>query len=171
MKTGEACSYKKRHIVKVCDVAGFSPRDGRGKYVSRLLIDAEGVGSKSLVVNHFTLLSNSKTDPGSHPALYEEVYYILRGKAVLTLGGTEGLRYELGPDTAAYIPGGMEHQIENIGEEPLEMITIMPFQMKPGVNTIYDERKRKWGTSFKLICPNSASGATVNSSKTKKGDK
>lgn len=142
---------EKQCVIRVCDVAGFTPIGAEGKYVSRLLVDRESIGSKNLVVNHFTLLAGQKTDSGNHPSPYEEVYYILRGKGILILGGAKGEQHDVGPDTVAYIPCGVEHQIENKGEEVLEIITVMPFHPTPGVNTIYDERKHKWGTSFRLI--------------------
>jgi mannose-6-phosphate isomerase-like protein (cupin superfamily) len=136
-------------VIRVRQVVGYSPPGDQGKYMSRMLVDGESVGSKNLVLNHFTLFPGQKTYKGSHPAPYEEVYYILRGKAVLSLGGTDGERYDVGPDTVAYIPCTMEHQLENVGEEPLEMLTMMPLHPEPGVNELYDERKREWGTSFR----------------------
>ena len=60
-------------------------------------------------------------------------------------------QYEVGPGSVAYIAPTVAHQIKNIGDEDLEMLTMMPFQPTPGVNTVYDERKKKWGTSFRLV--------------------
>lgn len=141
---------KKQRVIRVRDVVPFAPAGEENKYCSRLLVDGESVGSKNLVVNHFTLRRGQQTYAGRHPAPYEEVYYILRGKGTLILGGAKGRRYKLGPDTIAYIPAGASHQLKNTGKRDLEMITFMPFHPAPGVNTLYDERKRKWGTSFKL---------------------
>jgi mannose-6-phosphate isomerase-like protein (cupin superfamily) len=146
----------KRLVVDARKVVGYSPPGDADKYQSRMLIDGESVGSQNLVLNHFTLLPGQKTYPGSHPSPYEEVYYILRGKAILTLGGADGTQYDVGPDTAAYIPCAMEHQIENIGEEPLEMLTMMPFHLEPGANGLYDERLREWGTSFRQTTEDTA---------------
>jgi len=138
-------------VMNAYDVMGYSPPDTAGKYMSRLLIDGESVGSKNLVLNHFTLYPGESTYLGSHPAPFEEVYYVLHGVGVLLLGGAEGQRYAVGPHTVAYIPSGMLHQITNTGEKPLEMLTMMPFHPEPGANSLYDARKREWGTSFRLV--------------------
>ena len=150
----------KRSVIKVGNVVGFSPAGEEDKYVSRMLVDSESVGSNNLVLNHFTLFPGEKTYSGSHPAPFEEIYYILRGKGILTLDGADGERHEVTSDTVAYIACEREHQLENIGEEPLEMITVMPFHSKDGANSLYEDRKKKWGTSFKEIVPSDeASGA------------
>ena len=143
---------QKQVVMHVKDVASFTPTGGVGKYESRLLVDAESVGSQNLVLNHFTLKPGKKTYFGHHPAPFEEVYYILRGRGILTLGSAEK-KYEVGPDTVAYIAAMEDHQIENVGSEDLEMLTMMPKQPAPGVNSLYDERKQKWGTSFRLVAP------------------
>ena len=139
---------QKRRVVDVRRVVPFSPEGAEGLYASRLLVDGESVGSKNLVMNHFTLNPGQRTYRGSHPPPYDEVYYILRGRGILTLSEPEDVTYEMAADTVAYIPGGTPHQIENVGKGALEMLTIMPFLPGPGANALYDERKRKWGTSF-----------------------
>ena len=142
---------RKRSVVDVRTVAGYSPPEHRAHWVSRLLVDGESVGSRNLVLNHFTLLPGQRTYPGSHPDPYEEVYYILSGRGTLTLGGEGGEVHELGPHMAAYIASGMLHELANSGEAPLEMLTMMPFHPTPGVNSVYDARKKEWGTSFKVV--------------------
>jgi len=126
---------KTRAVIKVRDIAAFTPTGGVGKYQSRLLVDNQSVGSRNLVVNHFTLKPGQKTYSGHHPAPFEEVYYILNGRGVLTLGGAGGKKYRVEPHTVAYIAATMDHQIENVGTEDLEMLTMMPFHPAPGVNS------------------------------------
>ena len=137
-------------VFRAKDVAGFSPRGAEDSYVSRMLIDKESVGSTALVMNHFTLRPGKRSEPGSHPDPYDEVYYVLRGRALLQLGDPPEV-FELEPDTVAFIPSGTSHSLENIGTEDLELITLMPGQLREGVNTVYDERRRTWGTSFRLV--------------------
>ena len=149
---------KKLNVINVPSVVGFSPPDAAGKYESRLLIDGESVGSSNLVLNHFTLYPGESTYAGSHPTPYEEVYYILGGVGELVLGGPDGERHRVSSNTVAYIPSGMVHQIANVGREPLEMLTMMPFHPKPGANTLYDERKRQWGTSFRQVAGAASEG-------------
>ena len=142
---------KKQAVINVKQVASFTPTGGEGQYESRMLVDAESVGSKNLVVNHFTLKPGEKTYLGHHPAPFEEVYYILRGQGIFRRADTDEKEFEVGPDTVAYIPATVDHQIENTGSEDLEMLTMMPFQPVPGANGLYDERKKRWGTSFRLV--------------------
>ena len=136
-----------KKVIRVKDVAGYSPSGDEEKYMSRLLIDGDNGGSERLIVNHFTLMPGQKTYSGTHPEPYEEVYYILRGEGILRIGGLESETHEVYADTIAYIPAGEEHQLENIGKQPLEMLTMMPLHLEPGANTLYDARKRDWGTT------------------------
>lgn len=151
---------QKKKVFRAKEVAGYSPSGYEGTFVSRLLIDGEGVGSQNIMLNVFTLMPGQKTSPGSHPIPYEEVYYVLRGKGIVKLGGVTGEQYALCEDTVVYIAGGEEHELENTGEEPLELVTVMPFHPTPGVNPLYDGRMRDWGTSFLMVGTKNGSTAT-----------
>lgn len=139
---------KKRYIIKAHDVVGFSTAGNEDVFESRLLIDKEITGSKKLAVTHFTLKPGKSIPPGKHPCPYDEVYYVLRGKAIINLDGEES---EIGPDTAIFIPCGTSHSLRNIGKDDYESVNISPLQYKPGVNPFYDERKKQWGKTLKLI--------------------
>ena len=141
----------RQRVVNIADVVNFSPTGYESVCESKLLIDGEALGSKKLVLNHFTLKPGQQTPYGSHPDPYEEAYYILSGQAVFTLGDGPKKSYDVGPGTVAFIPAGCNHQIKNTGSEDLVMLTMMPLHPTPGANPLYDERKEKWGTSFKLL--------------------
>ena len=136
-------------VFRVSEVAGFSPHGSENDYVSRLLIDRESVGSTSLVVNHFTLKPGKSTEPGKHPHPYDEVYYVLRGCGLLQLGSAPEI-FALEPDTIAFIPSETLHCLINTGTVDLDLVTVMPQQLVEGANALYDERIRRWGTSFRL---------------------
>ena len=141
----------KLRVVRAKDVAGFAPEKMGGAYVSRLLIESEGVGSERLMVVHATLLpGKSPGGGGAHPAPYDEAYYILRGQGRMEFDeGAEA--YDVGPDTAIYIPAGTWHCITNIGSEDLEFLTLWPLSPAgEGINGVHDERLRAWGTTFRL---------------------
>ena len=140
---------KKRIVFKVNEVAGFSPAHHEDAFISHMLVDQESVGSEKLVMNYFVLKPGKNTDPGSHPKPFDEVYYVLRGQGILYLYASHD-PYDLSPDTLAFIPGGTVHSVVNTGSVDLEMITVMPGPLIEGVNTLYDERKKQWGSSFKL---------------------
>jgi mannose-6-phosphate isomerase-like protein (cupin superfamily) len=143
---------KKERVVKVSEIMGFSPAATKGAYISRLLIDSEGVGSLKLMISHGTLKpGESLMEPGTHPHPYDEAYYILRGQGRVEFGDGEE-SYEVGPDTAVFIPAGTKHRPINTGTEDLEFLGIWPIMpMKEGINTVCDERKSAWGKSFRKV--------------------
>lgn len=141
-----------RRIVEVQKVMPFYPPGMEGVYASRLLIESQGVGSARLQLVHASLKPGESPGGGAaHPQPYDEAYYILRGTGRMEFD--EGAEvYEVGPDTAIFIPGGTWHKITNTGAEELEFLTIWPLSpASEGVNGVYDGRIRAWGTSFRLI--------------------
>ena len=142
----------KLRVVKVKEVMGFSPTELGGAFVSRLLIESEGVGSSKLMVNHATLKPGKSPGGGSaHPIPYDEAYYILRGHGTMEFNGGEE-SYEVEPDSAIFIPGGTMHKLTNTGTEDLEFLSIWPLApTEEGVNSVFDERKRAWGKSFRRV--------------------
>jgi mannose-6-phosphate isomerase-like protein (cupin superfamily) len=123
-------------------------------YLSRCMVDKEGAQSERLQVNHCTLKAGKKLEGGSHAKGYDECYFVLHGRAKLALGGDpqsgEGSTvYEIGPETAIFIPGGTFHALSNPFAEDLVFLTLWPKLPAPGVNPIYDARLQAWGTSFR----------------------
>lgn len=62
-----------------------------------------------------TLAPGAATQAHYHP-LTEELYYLLRGKALMAV---EAERRSVGPGDAIAIPPGQRHQIRNVGAEEL----------------------------------------------------
>jgi quercetin dioxygenase-like cupin family protein len=139
----------KEYVFNVKNVADFSPEGYQDAFVSRMLIDSESVGSEKLIVNYFALKPGKKTDPGSHPAPFDEVYYILKGHGMVYLGKSQKA-HEIEPGSVVFIPHDTLHCLWNNSTDEMEMITIMPGPLKEGANFVYDERKQKWGKSFML---------------------
>jgi mannose-6-phosphate isomerase-like protein (cupin superfamily) len=142
-------------VVRPQEVAPFAAPGEEGSYESRCLISPESVGSTDLEISHFTLKAGvGGGEFDIHPGR-DECYYILRGKAKVTLGGEVedgGKEYEIGPDTAVFIPGGTLHRLDNRdSSEDLVLIAMWPKEPGPGVNYIYDARKRLWGTTFRKV--------------------
>lgn len=52
----------------------------------------------------------------------EEIYIILKGKAVVT---DNGVQSEVGPGDSILTGGGASHSIENCGEEPVELLAVI----------------------------------------------
>lgn len=140
-----------RRIVQARAVLPFSPEGLQGIYESRLLIESEGVGSNRLQLVHATLKPGESPGGGAaHPGPYDEAYYILRGEGRMEFDdGAEA--YDVGADTAIFIPGDTWHKITNTGDTDLEFLTIWPLSpQEEGINGVYDGRLRAWGTSFRL---------------------
>lgn len=139
-----------RLVFKAKDVEGFSLNGAEDSWESRLLIDKEGMGSDSLVVNHFTLKPGQRTgDAFSHPEPFDEVYYVLTGTGVASLGDPPQ-EFDLSPGVVVFIPGGTPHRVVNTGEEDLEILTVMPGPLPEGINPVYDARRQAWGTTYRL---------------------
>jgi quercetin dioxygenase-like cupin family protein len=139
-----------RYVFNVMDVAGFSPKGAEDAYVSRMLVDRESVGSNSLTVNHFTLKAGKRTEAGSHPTPFDEFYYVLSGTGWVELGSPPEV-FPVRPGTIAFIPRGTDHALRCDERADLELITVMPEQPVPGANSVYDERLKTWGTSFRMV--------------------
>jgi quercetin dioxygenase-like cupin family protein len=137
-------------VIDSKDVEAFTPAGCEGKFSSRMLIDFTNARSSQLVVNEFTLKAGQDTNPGTHPPPYDEVYYVLNGKGLLLLGDAEVEQHEMETGFVAFIPAGTVHSLHNPYSADLVLLTFMPRQPLPGVNPLYDERKEKWGTSFRL---------------------
>ncbi len=141
-------------VTRADEIEPFSLPGDEGTYLSQCIVDRDGAGSERLQVNRCTLKAGKRLAGGSHPAPYDECYYILRGRAQLALGGDPqtgagATRYELGPESVAFIPGGTFHALANPYDEDLIFLTLWPTLPEPGANPIYDARLRAWGTSFR----------------------
>ena len=143
----------KPRVVKAKEVMGFSPSGSQGAYLSRLLIDSEGVGSERLMLVHATLKpGHAPGEAAAHPPPYDEAYYILRGEGLMEFGDDDQT-YPVEANTAIFIPAGTPHKITNTGADDLEFLTIWPIMPADGVLGVYDERKRAWGTTFRMQEP------------------
>ena len=134
-------------VIKVSEVLPFSHPVFKGEFTSKMLIDRDNSGSERLQINHFTLKPGGRTDGGVHKAPYDEVYYVLSGEAVLHMDGTD---YEIKKDAIVFIPGGTFHSLTNKSKtKKFVILTIWPLPPEPGVNGVYDLRKKTWGKTFR----------------------
>ena len=142
----------KERVVKASEIMPYSPPESRGMYESRLLIEPEGMGSEKLGLTQATVKPGAGSSQAeSHPAPYDEAYYILKGSARVNFPD-QNESHEVGPDTAVFIPAETKHSIQNIGEDDLVFLGIVPiFPVEEGINPVMDGRRREWGTSFRKI--------------------
>lgn len=96
-------------------------RGGRGEVTIEHLFHQNELSGHSRLVGRITL------NPGCSIGLHdhtdeEEIYYLLKGQArVVDSGVTEMLE----PGDAVLTGGGASHSIENVGDEPLEMLAVI----------------------------------------------
>ena len=97
---------------------------GAAKVAVRWLI-ADREGAPNFYMRLF------EVEPGGysprHEHDYEHEIFFLEGRAVVLYDGEE---YHVGPGYVAYIPPNIEHQIRNVGEEPLRFICLIPASAK-----------------------------------------
>ena len=146
---------EKNVVYNVAEVKSFFPEGKENSYSSRLLVDRESVGSE-ITMNEFTLKAGKQTYKGNHGEGFDEIYYLLSGRALLYLqemGTSNYKEYNLYQGSYAFIKGGRGHYIINSYDDDVVLLTIMAKHPNKGVNLLYDERKAKWGTSFRLNNP------------------
>lgn len=147
---------EKNVVYNVAEIKSFSPEGSENSYSSRLLVDRENVGSEKMVMNEFTLKAGKQTYKGNHGKGFDEIYFVLSGKALFYLqemGTSDYKEYNLYQGTYAFIKGGRGHYMTNPYDEDVVLLTIMAKHPNKGVNLLYDERKAKWGTSFQTENP------------------
>ncbi|KAL3461796.1 RmlC-like cupin [Aspergillus heterothallicus] len=59
----------------------------------------------------------------SHHHAQAEIYYVLEGKGVVTING---VRYKVESGSAVFIPGDMEHSVENFEDEEFKWLYVFP---------------------------------------------
>ena len=75
-----------------------------------MLIDDANSESQRLQINHGVVKAGRSLPGAAHPAPYDEVYYVLSGRASLDMDGVD---YDLEPGTVVFIPAGTFHALTN----------------------------------------------------------
>lgn len=114
-------------------------------YSSRMLLDDIVAGGKAIHINEGTLKGGCTTlSGGVHKAT--EIYYVVKGEAVLILGGE---RIDIKSGSLAYIPAGCHHALEN--KSQTEDFVLLTLWENTEHNEVYHARVKAWGKSFKTI--------------------
>jgi mannose-6-phosphate isomerase-like protein (cupin superfamily) len=82
----------------------------------KLLVDRSE--AETIALGYVSVEKENSTHLGYHDD-EEEIYIILKGKALLKLGSEE---VEVGPGSVAYVPRNTEHQMTCISDEKLEYL-------------------------------------------------
>ncbi len=146
-------------VVHADDVMPFSTEGREHVFRSQVIIGPDGANSPNLYMTRFTLFAGQALGGHTHtPGTSDEAYYILRGHARLIIapeiGSAERDEYDIGPDTAVFIPAGTFHRLDNThGTEDLVLLTLWHQPPVPGSNNIHDARLKAWGTTFRRVAP------------------
>lgn len=86
--------------------------------VSKLLISEHTVGATQISMGTNVTEVGSKIPMHTHKDS-EEAMFVVQGRGKLICGGEE---YDLTPGTAIFSPLGVEHEIQNVGDEPFKIV-------------------------------------------------
>ena len=140
-------------VLRADDVEPFVHPEETG-YASQHILGLESAGVHDLLLNQGTVRAHRGLGGGNHPD-NDEVYYAVRGTSWVDLGGDPATgvgstTYRLEPGMIAWIPAGTFHRLRNDSDEDFVLLTIWPQPSVEGANGIHDERKKAWGTGFRL---------------------
>ena len=140
-------------VLRADDIQPFTDPAEPG-YHSQHVLGRATTGLHDLLLNRGTVDPHAALHGTNHPD-NDEVYYIVRGSAVVDLGGDpwtgvgcETFRVE--PDTVVFIPAGTFHRLRNDADAPLVLLTLWPQPAMSGGNGIHDRRLAEWGSGFRL---------------------
>lgn len=118
-------------------------------YSSKMLIDRTNSGTRNVQINMGIVAAGAKHADHKHAADYDEVYMIMKGRALVRI---DGIEQDLEAGDVVFIPGDTYHAIENRSDtEELVIFTVWSRHPEPGANPVYDQRLREWGKSYKTV--------------------
>lgn len=127
------------------EVAKVKPLLFGEEYESRMILDHVITGRDNVIqINHGTVKAGYALGGGVHEE--DEIYYILSGKGKLQL---DDKIVDVAGGQVIFIPAGCFHALDN--RESDEDLCILTFWRDWRFNDAYEERIRRWGTSFKTV--------------------
>lgn len=91
------------------------------KDVSMKILVGPDQGAPNFVMRHFSIEPGGNSPRHTHP--YEHEIFFLSGEGELFL---EGEYFKAESGTVAYIPPDDDHQIKNVGRQPLTFLCLVP---------------------------------------------
>lgn len=108
-------------VSHVKDVKGVEMSIPGASGAMKKVLISPSEGWEGYVMRVFDLNKGGNTPKHTHD--WPHINYILEGKGILYLDGTE---YEIEAGSFAYIPSGKEHNFINTGDGKLSLICIVP---------------------------------------------
>lgn len=129
----------------IVDVNNVKPLEFGDTYESRMILDHVITGRDNVIqMNHGTVKKGKALEGSFHEE--DEIYYILSGKAKLTL---EDKTFDIYEGQVIFIPKGCFHAIDNTASD--KDLKILTLWRDYRYNGAYHERIKLWGKSFKTV--------------------
>jgi quercetin dioxygenase-like cupin family protein len=107
-----------KYVLDPKEVRTFVPAK-HVKCNTKVLLEEANAGAKNLSMFRSEFEVGGYAESHSHT--FEQAYYILKGRGIVTIGKEE---YKIKPGNAVMFPPNMEHSIKNTGTTPLWLIAI-----------------------------------------------
>ncbi len=115
----ETVSAKKGFVTKVSAVTPRSPAKHSETSAWRLLAPAVH-GNTAAVVSLVEIRPGGKAEPDAHEGS-EQMFYIISGRVKAHVSGED---FDVEPNCLLFVPEGVLHSMEVVGEEVLRMVVI-----------------------------------------------
>lgn len=110
-----------KYYLKRSDAKEWSPAL-HDKTTNWTLINEETFpDAKNICMAYGEMEPGGAADKHAHMGDQEQAVYILEGRALMEVGGE---KFEAGPDTVVFMPGGVEHDVRVIGNKTLKMVIV-----------------------------------------------
>jgi quercetin dioxygenase-like cupin family protein len=107
----------RKYVIRLPELDTYSPPLHHGTVNRRLVGRENGSGKIELIIGEI------QPGGGAYPHTHDsdQACFVLTGRCLLTIG--ESVE-EAGPDCAFFLPAGLEHKVEVMGEEVLRLLVI-----------------------------------------------
>ncbi len=109
-------------------------KEGRDKVRWRTLLSADRTASDSITMGTVEIKPGKSEDLHLHQHQPSEAYYVLSGRGYVFI---DGVRSELGPGTAVYVPSNAIHAVGNDGEDTLKVLYVFAVDSFEDVKYIF----------------------------------
>ena len=141
----DGSSKNKAHErIMIIDPGRVKPYEVGGIYASKMLLDDEMAGEKTVQVNHGTLAPGKALTPSAHEAA--EIYVILEGQAELKIGNQLHI---VKAGFVIFIPAGVDHGLRNLSNT--ERFVLVTLWREGEFNDLNKKRVADWGKAFVLL--------------------
>ena len=144
-KQSESSSKNKaRERIMIIDPGRVKPYEVGGIYVSKMLLDDQMAGEKTVQVNQGTIAPGKTLTPSAHEAA--EIYIILEGEAELSIANQLHI---VKPGFVVFIPAGVDHGLRNLSDT--ERFVLVTLWRDGEYNDLNKKRVADWGKAFVLL--------------------